>query len=456
VGAREIEFKGWKAAKKYLETQSTLMDRWNRQQQVRGEQIDDEKSKSHCEDRIERNRDHLRKNTNDTDAVNEIAAAQKISTSLSSETKMTPSSASPRPRTNPQIIDAAKMLVHQYFYNTHLILKRKRKLQQGEDFELFLRQRKKEMRSGRSRKKNETLQISAGMKLGPPAVSDPFCNADINDRETELSEADTYLLQSNKAVIQQPTESVSSYSPSNQPQSSSHASQSLQPLQSKSKLRKKSYPVYKRQLHASNKDFFEGSSDVFNYTNSHHRTLSTHTVPKSLSGEVKSQSTTVETSITIGEDPQLDRMIEDIVDKYTRKGGRTSMVEFDGSAVEVLREVAKEAAREMTNESGGGGDNTAISSCLDGVGSVIHKSNADATKVECEASIVSKLSATFDNDDAIADDDISISHMIEELVGELSQDARVAFEGPAVEVLKDAAGAHYFLQSMRSVRKNDC
>jgi len=46
--------------------------------------------------------------------------------------------------------------------------------------------------------------------------------------------------------------------------------------------------------------------------------------------------------------------------------------------------------------------------------------------------------------------------MIEELVGELSQDARVAFEGPAVEVLKDAAGAHYFLQSMRSVRKNDC
>jgi hypothetical protein len=59
-------------------------------------------------------------------------------------------------------------------------------------------------------------------------------------------------------------------------------------------------------------------------------------------------------SIILGEDPELDQMIEDIVLEFTNDcthlNNNASGVEFDGSAVSALREAAKDTLNSMTNQ----------------------------------------------------------------------------------------------------------
>ncbi len=144
-------------------------------------------------------------------------------------------------------------------------------------------------------------------------------------------------------------------------------------------------------------------------------------------------------SVILGEDPELDQMIEDIVHEFTHEcthsKGNAGGVEFDGSAVSVLREAAKDTLNAMTSR-GHHVDNDQI---------VTKRTNYAAIAGE----------ALFERDNSMADGNTNmqihhqkdgeemtgnqISHMIKELIGEMEQDSGCHFDGRALEALQEAA-----------------
>lgn len=135
-------------------------------------------------------------------------------------------------------------------------------------------------------------------------------------------------------------------------------------------------------------------------------------------------------SVTLGEDPDLDDMIEDIVleftHEYTNHGqgntGKTGGVNFDGSAVSALREAARETLLQQGIPSAlGRGTNNCATSTANAAGNIISDSVSEHRKQ--------------DGDDS----DVRITGMIEQLIGEVEQDSGCQFDGPALQALKEAA-----------------
>ncbi|KAL3774176.1 hypothetical protein ACHAW5_008523 [Stephanodiscus triporus] len=143
-------------------------------------------------------------------------------------------------------------------------------------------------------------------------------------------------------------------------------------------------------------------------------------------------------SVILGEDPELDQMIENIVLKFTHEctdSSNAGGVEFDGSAISVLREAAKDTLNTMTNQ----GHNV-VDDCQ-----IVTKKTNDAA-FDDEASFA-RYNSTADgktnmqihnlkDDEEVTDN--RISHMIKELIGEIEQDSDCHFDGGALEALKEA------------------
>lgn len=130
-------------------------------------------------------------------------------------------------------------------------------------------------------------------------------------------------------------------------------------------------------------------------------------------------------SVTLGEDPELDQLIEGIVreftDDVTKKGG----VEFDGSAVSALREAANET---LTVSLTRGGQELAAAS------DHTRESTTDATTDRHTFGRKSKKPTHNKKVDEDAADE-RITNMIEQLIGEVG----CQFDGDALDALKEAA-----------------
>lgn len=141
-------------------------------------------------------------------------------------------------------------------------------------------------------------------------------------------------------------------------------------------------------------------------------------------------------SVILGEDPELDQMIENIVLTFTHEctdSGNAGGVEFDGSAISVLREAAKDTLNTMTNQG------HHVDDCQ-----IVTKKTNDAA-FDVEASF-EKYNSTADGKtnmqihnlkDGEEVTDNRISHMIKELIGEIEQDSDCHFDGGALEALKE-------------------
>jgi hypothetical protein len=115
-------------------------------------------------------------------------------------------------------------------------------------------------------------------------------------------------------------------------------------------------------------------------------------------------------SVVLGDDPELDAIIEGIVLEFTQnqsgalEGGNG--LTFDGSAVCALREAARESL----------------------VAQQCSASNVSSNATDAAANVNSEK-----------DEDVRISDMIEQIIGDVQQDSGCLFDGDAVEALKVAA-----------------
>ena len=115
-------------------------------------------------------------------------------------------------------------------------------------------------------------------------------------------------------------------------------------------------------------------------------------------------------SVVLGDDPELDAIIEGIVLEFTQNQSGTleggNGLTFDGSAVSALREAARESL----------------------------------VAQQCSASNVSSNAtdaAAIANSEK--DEDVRIADMIEQIIGDVQQDSGCQFDGDAVEALRVAA-----------------
>lgn len=150
-------------------------------------------------------------------------------------------------------------------------------------------------------------------------------------------------------------------------------------------------------------------------------------------------------SIRIGEDPELDQMIERIVTEYT--GG---VVEFDGSAVMALREAAIDMVghqhRHHSENDETKNGNGIIGDCEESASNATSEKNSHVACITMidDTRHVASNSQTNNNDLPLKNsDDVSLGNMIKELVGELAEDTGFTFDGSAVEMLEEVAGVHY-------------
>jgi len=133
-------------------------------------------------------------------------------------------------------------------------------------------------------------------------------------------------------------------------------------------------------------------------------------------------------SVTLGDDPELDKMIEDIVQEFihdspkeeagetqARTNAGADAVEFDDSAVLALREAARDVARENAN-----------------ISMIRGLASRNTGAAEGQNGTVSREKGSDVGDERIAD-------MIEQLIGEVAQDSSFRFDENAVEALKEAA-----------------
>ena len=154
-------------------------------------------------------------------------------------------------------------------------------------------------------------------------------------------------------------------------------------------------------------------------------------------------------SVLLGEDPELDQMIEDVVFDFMHEfskgrngqaNGNAHSVEFDGSAMSVLKEAAKDTLHSIANQ-----DVTSI-----GVGHAdilardvgdaknIMKKNLETMNEEIIGAHIGVTSDYQLHDDADGTDE-RISAMIEQLIGEAQQDSDCQFDQRAINALKEAA-----------------
>jgi hypothetical protein len=150
-------------------------------------------------------------------------------------------------------------------------------------------------------------------------------------------------------------------------------------------------------------------------------------------------------SVVLGEDPELDQMIEDVVfdfmhefskgqDGQTDGNARSSVECFDGNAISVLREAVKDTLHSIANQEINELDGNSIGT------------NRDAD-VECGAAMnpvkMNEQMMRAQIGDQLHDDadgtDERISAMIEQLIDEAQQDSDCQFDQRALDALKEAA-----------------
>ncbi|KAL3763009.1 hypothetical protein ACHAWU_001156 [Discostella pseudostelligera] len=153
-------------------------------------------------------------------------------------------------------------------------------------------------------------------------------------------------------------------------------------------------------------------------------------------------------SVVLGEDPELDQMIEDVVfdfmhefskgqDGQSDGNARSSVECFDGSAISVLREAAKDTLHSIANQEVNELDGNSIGTKGDADVEFSVTKNPSRTRDEMRALNVDKSDYQL-HDDADGTDE-RISAMIEQLIGEAQQDSDCQFDQRALDALKEAA-----------------
>eukprot|EP00970_Alexandrium_tamarense_P007624 scaffold1446_cov191-Alexandrium_tamarense.AAC.10 len=136
-------------------------------------------------------------------------------------------------------------------------------------------------------------------------------------------------------------------------------------------------------------------------------------------------------SIILGEDPDLDRMIASIVQECT---GRDSNISFDESAIEALKECAKDMAAQGLGFSGI--QSVERLKSTERVENAVHVTSADTFASTAQAThIDTKANTTTATADE--EDDPHITKMIEDLIREMGDDYQ--FDDAAMLALKEAA-----------------
>lgn len=143
-------------------------------------------------------------------------------------------------------------------------------------------------------------------------------------------------------------------------------------------------------------------------------------------------------SVVLGEDPELDQMIEDVVFDFMHEfskgqdgqaNGNARSVQFDGNAMSVLREAAKDTLHTITNQD---------MNAPYGNHNIVTKKSDDA-----DCSVILNTDGGSPSDNQLNDDadgtDERITAMIEQLIGEAQQDSDCQFDQRALDALREAA-----------------
>ncbi len=156
-------------------------------------------------------------------------------------------------------------------------------------------------------------------------------------------------------------------------------------------------------------------------------------------------------SVVLGEDPELDQMIEDVVfdfvhefskGKDSQANGSARGVEFDGSAMSVLKEAAKDTLHSIANQDvnsnrmGGTHANILTRDVRDAKNEIEKNPEIMNEEMMCAYTGVHSDYQLHDDTDGT---DERISAMIEELIGEAQQDSDCQFDQRALDALKEAA-----------------
>jgi hypothetical protein len=140
-------------------------------------------------------------------------------------------------------------------------------------------------------------------------------------------------------------------------------------------------------------------------------------------------------SIILGEDPELDQMIEDIVFEFTNDcthlNGHASGVEFDGSAVSALREAAKDTLNTMANYHV---DNSRIITKRTNFTEFVSESSSENYNATADGKTSLRVYHQTNGEEVMSK---HVSVMIKELIGEIEQDSGCHFDGRALETLQE-------------------
>lgn len=150
-------------------------------------------------------------------------------------------------------------------------------------------------------------------------------------------------------------------------------------------------------------------------------------------------------SVVLGEDPELDQMIEEVVHDFMHEfskgpddqgSGNARRVDFDGNAMSVLREAAKDTLYSIANQEVsdlGGTHNVVATDAVVGMATSLDKMSEGMVCAQID------VSSDYQLLDYVDGMDERISAMIEQLIGEAQHDTDCEFDQRALDALKEAA-----------------